>query len=85
MMGVHLLTCIKNYRNKLRIPMKVLPEFLTLEEVAKVLRVAKSTMYRIVSQRQIPFFKIGRHIRFDPKDILEYLKKSRTTSRDEWR
>lgn len=65
--------------------MKDIPEFLTLEETAKLLRISMATMYRIISGRHLPFYKIGKSVRIDPKDVSEYLKQNRTASRDEWK
>jgi excisionase family DNA binding protein len=39
--------------------------FLTVEEVAELLRVKPRTIYNMVSQRRIPFRKAGRQLIFD--------------------
>lgn len=46
-----------------------LPEILTVEEVAKFLRLKRSTAYELVKQGKIPSTKIGRQIRIARSDI----------------
>lgn len=48
------------------------PEFLTVEEVAELLRVSPRSVYDWVSQRQIPFRKAGRRTIFLLDEILEW-------------
>jgi len=47
-----------------------------VNEVAARLRVAKGTIYQWVYQRQIPFVKVRRCVRFDWKAIEEWLRRS---------
>lgn len=48
------------------------PNFLTVEELANLLRVKKRTVYEWVSQEKIPFRKAGRHTLFLLDEILEW-------------
>lgn len=50
-------------------------EFLTLEEVAKRLKVGKSTVYRMVKEGRLPATKIGRVWRFSSLRISEMFAK----------
>lgn len=50
------------------------PRFLTVEEVAAMLRMTKRTIYTMVSQRRIPFRKAGRQLLFDAKEIDEWTR-----------
>lgn len=51
-------------------------EFLTIEEVAKNLKVGKSTVYRMVKEGKLPGTKIGRVWRFSSLRISEmFIKK----------
>ncbi len=53
--------------------------YLTTEEVAKLLKSCKKTVYRMV-QRGIlpqPFRPSKRTLLFDPAEIFEYLRRSR--------
>lgn len=45
---------------------------LTAVEVAKILRVSKATVYRMVQQNQLKAYRIGGSIRFKQADI-DYL------------
>jgi excisionase family DNA binding protein len=51
-----------------------LPKFLTVEEVAEMLRVKPRTIYDWVSQRRIPFRKAGDRTVFLLTEILEWTK-----------
>jgi excisionase family DNA binding protein len=46
------------------------PRIMTIDEVAKYLRLHKSTIYRMVRDSQIPASKIGNQWRFR-KDIID--------------
>jgi excisionase family DNA binding protein len=46
------------------------PRIMTIEEVAKYLRLHKSTVYRMVRDGQIPASKIGNQWRFR-KDVID--------------
>ncbi|MBD0371124.1 MAG: helix-turn-helix domain-containing protein [Pyrinomonadaceae bacterium] len=52
-----------------------LPKFLTVAEVALLLRLSKRTVYDLVSQRRIPFRKAGDRTIFDRDEILEWTKR----------
>lgn len=41
----------------------------TVEEVAEILKIPKSTAYEYVRKRVIPSFKIGRHVRIRSIDL----------------
>jgi excisionase family DNA binding protein len=51
-------------------------EFLTTEELAIMLSVSRTSVYRLISRRQIPFYKIGHNVRFKKTDVLEYLERN---------
>ena len=46
------------------------PRIMTIEELAKYLRLHKSTVYRMVRQGEIPSSKIGNQWRFR-KDVID--------------
>ena len=50
------------------------------EELAKLLNVSKTSVYRMVESRVIPFFKIKGCLRFEKSDIQDYLKSNRVES-----
>ncbi|HEV8719997.1 MAG TPA: helix-turn-helix domain-containing protein [Candidatus Binatia bacterium] len=49
---------------------------LTAEQVARYLRVDKFTVYRLITQKKIPAFKVGNQWRFKRKLLDEWLKKN---------
>jgi excisionase family DNA binding protein len=56
----------------------------TLDEAARVLRVSRRTMYRLVEAGEISAYRFSRHqgLRFSASDISEYLEKHRVAARD---
>ena len=50
-------------------------DILTVSEVANLLRLAKSTVYKLANEGKIPGRKIGGSWRFSRQAILEWLRK----------
>ncbi len=50
-------------------------EVLKADEISRWLRIPKSTIYKLCLEGKIPGTKIGRHWRFDRKDIEVWFKK----------
>ncbi len=44
-------------------------EFLAVNELSQYLGIKKSSLYSMVEKREIPFYKIGRLVRFKKADI----------------
>jgi excisionase family DNA binding protein len=51
-------------------------KFLTVAEVAAVMRVSKMTVYRLVHGGDLPAVRVGRSFRVSEEDVNEYLKSS---------
>ena len=51
-------------------------KFLTVAEVAGMMRVSKMTVYRLVHGGELPAVRVGRSFRVLEKDVDEYLRKS---------
>jgi excisionase family DNA binding protein len=51
-------------------------KFLTVAEVAAVMRVSKMTVYRLVHNGELPAVRVGRSFRVAEHDVDEYLKRS---------
>lgn len=49
-------------------------DFLSLKEVAGILRMAQVSVYRLIAKRSIPVYRACRKILFKRKDVLEYLE-----------
>lgn len=47
---------------------------LTAEEVAKILKISKYTLYELVKRGEITARHVGRQLRFDPENLSNYLK-----------
>lgn len=47
---------------------------ITLPELAELLRVSQTTIYRMTEGRKIRFYKIKGSIRFKQEDVLTYMK-----------
>jgi excisionase family DNA binding protein len=54
-------------------------EILTIMDVARFLRVPKSTVYKLARVGELPASKIGKHWRFLRRDIHEWMR-SRSAS-----
>jgi excisionase family DNA binding protein len=47
--------------------------FVTVTEVASLMRVSKMTVYRLIKQGDLPAVRIGRGIRIREEDVHRYL------------
>lgn len=52
-------------------------QLLDIADSAERLGVGGRFVRRVVNERRIPFFKIGRHIRFNPDDVEDWIARSR--------
>jgi excisionase family DNA binding protein len=50
--------------------------FLTVAEVAEVMRVSRMTVYRLVHSGELPAVRVGRSFRVPEDTVNEYLRKS---------
>ena len=50
--------------------------FLTVAEVADIMRVSKMTVYRLVHAGELPAVRVGRSIRVHASAVKEYLDSS---------
>jgi excisionase family DNA binding protein len=55
-------------------------KLLSAEQVASYLKVDKFTVYRLVTQKKIPAFKVGNQWRFKKKLLDEWLQKNSNLS-----
>lgn len=51
-------------------------KFLTVAEVAEIMRVSKMTVYRLVHSGELPAVRVGRSFRVNEAAVNEYLKSS---------
>jgi excisionase family DNA binding protein len=50
-------------------------KLLTVNEVAKILRVSNMTVYRLVKGKQIPAIRVGKNYRIKETDVDNYLNR----------
>jgi excisionase family DNA binding protein len=56
------------------LPPAGVPHYLTLAEVAALLRCQPSTIYQLVHKKRIPFRKRGRQLLFEAREIDQWTK-----------
>jgi excisionase family DNA binding protein len=47
--------------------------FVTANEVARLMRISKMTVYRIIQQGELPAVRVGRGYRIREEDVRRYL------------
>ena len=52
-----------------------LEQSMTVEEVSKLLRVSRQTIYNMIRAGKIPHFRVGNKVRFHRADIEAMMKK----------
>ncbi len=55
-------------------------EILTLKEVAKYLKLAEKTAYRLAAEGKLPGFKVGGSWRFKEEDIEMWIQKQKKSN-----
>jgi excisionase family DNA binding protein len=50
-------------------------KLLTVNEVARILRVSNMTVYRLVKSRQLPAIRVGKNYRIKEIDVDRYLNR----------
>jgi len=45
-----------------------------VEEVAELTSIPESTVRRMVTKGRIPCVRLGKHVRFDPEDVAEWIE-----------
>lgn len=58
--------------------------FLSTDELGKLLKLSKATVYRLIEKRALPFYKIGGSIRFKHDDVMKYVEKCRIKPANEY-
>lgn len=57
-----------------------LPALLRASEIAGMLGITERHVRRLVLERRIPFAKVGRFVRFDPRDIEQWVQAAKVPS-----
>lgn len=58
-------------------------QLLTKEQIAKLLNVKMDWLNSYIFRKQIPFIKLGKHIRFCPAEIQKWIEE-RKIQEDSW-
>ncbi len=56
-----------------------LPQFLTIDELAGQLAITERHVRRLVAEKRVPYLKVGRLIRFDADEIMEWIETRRVS------
>lgn len=51
--------------------------YLSVAEAAEHLNTSERFVRRLVSERRVPFHKVGRHVRFAKSDLDEFVRRGR--------
>ena len=54
------------------------PVMMTVQELARFLRVSRNTAYNFVNDGSVPSVKVGHQIRIYREDVIEYVKAQRS-------
>ncbi len=52
-------------------------ELITPNDLARLLKISKAGVYRLVDKRQIPFHKVMGSLRFNKEDVMSFLQDNR--------
>jgi excisionase family DNA binding protein len=58
-------------------PIALADDLLTIEEAATRLKMSVRYVRRLVTERRIVFYRLGRAVRFDPVDLAEFVRAGR--------
>ncbi len=57
---------------------------MTALEIARMLKISKAKVYRLISQGRIPAVRIGRAVRVIPADFREFAERSHSGYSTQW-
>ena len=57
-------------------------KFLTVEDVAVMLQVTRTTIYNL-KKKGLPFIKLGKNIRFDENEVVQWVRSNSMTDTNE--
>jgi excisionase family DNA binding protein len=49
------------------------PQLLTIDQLAQRLGITVRHVRRLVADKRVPYYKVGRLVRFDPAEITDWL------------
>ena len=57
-----------------------IPELMSIEQLAQRLGITVRHVRRLVAERRVPYLKVGRLVRFDTRELTEWLDSRRRPS-----
>lgn len=52
-------------------------DMLTEAQAAEILGIVEGTLRRWIQERRLPYFRVGKRVWIDPKDVEDFLQRSR--------
>ena len=59
-----------------RLGLDKMPDIVTIQELAKFLKLTEQTVFRKIHRGEIKAFKAGRHWRIEKESVMEWVKKN---------
>jgi excisionase family DNA binding protein len=59
------------------------PIFLTVNEAAALLRITTRSVYQMIAEKRIPYRRVGRAVRFERTELMNWTKAQTATRSDE--
>lgn len=56
-------------------------KFLTIEDVSEMLQVTRTTVYNL-KKKGLPFIKLGKNIRFDQEEVVDWVRSNSQSTTD---
>src|SRR5262245_18619136 len=66
-----------SFTTNMPMPSDPMIELLTRDEVARLLKISRAGVYRLVEGRRLTFYKVGHGLRFAKSDVMAYLRHHR--------
>lgn len=57
-------------------------QLLSADQTGRLLGVTVRTLYTLSQRGELPCIKIGRSVRYDPRDIDQYIQRNRSTGKE---
>ncbi len=55
-------------------------KFLGISELAEYLGISVNTIYFWINQRKIPYFKVGKFVKFDSEELQKWIRQKKASS-----
>lgn len=57
--------------------------YMSIDETAKLINLAKSSIYGLVHRKKIPFHKVGKKLYFSKESILQWINKGKNNTKSD--